>query len=410
MSQQDGRRHLRRRCYEILERGAPGDRASVLVDRSLVLLIVVNLLAVALESVPELAARYRIWFDAIELASLIIFTAEYGLRVWSEVEHRPYRHLSGWRARWNYIKSAAGIVDLVAVLPFWLAFALPADLRAILVVRTIRFLKLARYSPAMRSLLDVIYRERRPLVGCIVILIGTTFMAASLMHLAEGRAQPDKLGTIPDAMWWAIVTLGTIGYGDVVPITALGKLIAGATIFLGLIMVALPVGIIASGFAEEIHRRDFVVTWTMVARVPLFAELDATEVSDIMRLLRAQQVEPGELIVRRGDVADCMYFVAEGEVEIELPNERVRLGVGQFFGEMAVLRRSRRSASVTAVRRTKLLVLDAHDFHSLMDRDPRLAKHVHDVVRSRLGGELVSPKGDIITEEIEDTDVLKDRE
>jgi voltage-gated potassium channel len=206
------------------------------------------------------------------------------------------------------------------------------------------------------------------------------------------------------------VTLGTIGYGDVVPITALGKLIAGATIFLGLIMVALPVGIIASGFAEEIHRRDFVVTWTMVARVPLFAELDATEVSDIMQLLRAQQAEPGELIVRRGDTADCMYFVAEGEVEIELPNERVRLGVGQFFGEMAVLRRSRRSASVTAVRRTKLLVLDAHDFHSLMDRDPRLAKHVHDVVRSRLGGELVSPKGDIITEEIEDTDVLKDRE
>jgi voltage-gated potassium channel len=230
------------------------------------------------------------------------------------------------------------------------------------------------------------------------------------MHLAEGRAQPDKFGTIPDAMWWAIVTLGTIGYGDVVPITAVGKLIAGATIFLGLIMVALPVGIIASGFAEEVHRRDFVVTWGMVARVPLFSELDAGEIGDIMRLLRAQQVEPGGLIARRGDVADSMYFVAEGEVEIELPHERVRLGVGHFFGEIAVLRRARRSANVTAVSRTSLLVLDAHEFHALMDRDPRLSKRVQDVVRSRLRRDIVSPQGDIVTEEVEETDVMKDRE
>ena len=115
------------------------------------------------------------------------------------------------------------------------------------------------------------------------------------MYLAERHVQPDKLGTIPDAMWWAIVTLGTIGYGDVVPVTALGKVIAGVTIFLGLIMIALPVGIIATAFADEIHRRDFVVTWAMVARVPLFAGLDAAEIADIMRLLRAQQVEPGGL-------------------------------------------------------------------------------------------------------------------
>jgi voltage-gated potassium channel len=410
MPQQDWRSGVRRRCYEILEQGPVGDRTSMLVDRLLVLLILINLVAVALESMPDLAARYGRWFDAIELVSLIAFTLEYGLRLWIAVEHRPYRHQSPARARWNYMKSAAGIVDLLAILPFWLALMFPADLRAILVVRAIRFLKIARYSPAMRSLLEVIYRERRALIGCVVILIGTTFIAASLMHLAEARAQPDKFGTVPDAMWWAIVTLGTIGYGDVVPITVIGKLIAGVTIFLGLIMVALPVGIIASGFAEEIHRRDFVVTWGMVARVPLFAELDAAEIGDIMRLLRAQQVEPGGLIARRGDVADSMYFVAEGEVEIELPQERVRLGVGHFFGEIAVLRRSRRSANVTAVSRTSLLVLDAHEFHALMDRDPRLSRNVQDVVRSRLGREIVSPHGDIITEEVEDTDVMKDRE
>ena len=401
---------LRRRCYELLEQGPIGDHASRIVDRMLVLVIIASLLAIVLESVPALAERYGVWFDAIEIIALTVFTLEYGLRVWVAVEHRPYRHRRPIRARWSYMTSAAGIVDLVAVLPFWLAFMVPGDLRAIVVVRVVRFLKIARYSPAMRSLLEVIYRERRALFGCVVILVGTTVIVAALMHIAEGKVQPDKLGTIPDAMWWAIVTLGTIGYGDVVPITTVGKLIAGCTIFLGLIMVALPVGIIASGFAEEIHRRDFVVTWEMVARVPLFSELDAAEIGDIMRLLRAQQVEPGSVIARRGDPAHSMYFVAQGEVEIELPDKRLRLGVGHFFGEIAVLRRARRSANVVAVSPTSLLVLEAQDFHTLMERDQRLAKRVQDVVRSRLGRELLSPHGDIVSEEVEDAEKVPDEE
>src|SRR5438128_12167184 len=186
----------------------------------------------------------------------------------------------------------------------------------------VRFLKLARYSPAMRSLLDALYNERRALFGCFVILLGATLVAASIMHVIEGHVQPDKFGTIPDAMWWAIVTLGTIGYGDVVPVTALGRVVAGVTIFGGLIMIALPVGIIATAFAEEIHRRDFMVTWGMVARVPLFAELNAGEIADVMRLMRAQTVEPGDVIVRRGEIAHSMYFVAAGEVEIELKEGR----------------------------------------------------------------------------------------
>jgi voltage-gated potassium channel len=401
---------LRRRCYEILEQGPIGDRTSMIVDRALVTLIIVNLLAVVLESVPDLAARYGFWFDAIEIVSLVAFTVEYGLRLWVAVEHRPYRHQRALQARWSYATSAAGIVDLIAILPFWLAFLLPPDLRAFVVIRAVRFLKIARYSPAMRSLLEVLYRERRALFGCVVILVGATIIVAALMHIVESKAQPDKFGTIPDAMWWAIVTLGTIGYGDVVPVTAAGRLIAGATIFMGLIMVALPVGIIASGFAEEVHRRDFVVTWEMVARVPLFCELDAAEIGDIMRLLRAQQVEPGSLVARRGDPAHSMYFVAQGEVEIELPHERVRLGVGHFFGEIAVLRRARRSANVVAVSRTSLLVLEAQDFHALMERDARLAKRVQDVVRSRLGRELVTPQGDIVTEEVDDAEVVKNGE
>lgn len=322
---------LRRRLYEILEQGPVGDRTSDFVGRMLVLLIVINLTAVVLESVPWIATRYSPWFMIIELVSLIVFTVEYLLRLWVAVEHAPYRHLKPRMARLKYATSAGGIVDLLAVLPFWFAFAVPEEFRVILAFRIVRFLKIARYSAAIRSLLDVLYSERRALFGCVVILLGTTLMAASLAHLVEREAQPDKFGTIPDAMWWAIVTLGTIGYGDVVPVTVLGKLVAGVTIFLGLVMIALPVGIIANGFAEEIHRRDFVVTWGMVARVPLFAELNASEIADIMRLLRAQQVEPGAVIARRGDPAHSMYFIAAGEVDIELPHDRVRLGVGHFF-------------------------------------------------------------------------------
>ena len=298
--------------------------------------------------------------------------------------------------------SASGFIDLVAVLPFWLAFVVLSELRVILLFRIVRFLKLARYSPALRSLLEALYTERRALFGCAVILAGATLISAVLIHLAERDAQPATFGTIPDAMWWSIVTLGTVGYGDVVPATPFGKMIAAITIVCGFVMVALPVGIVATAFSEQIHRRDFVVTWGMVARVPLFAGLDAVAIADIMRLLRAQTVDAGDVIVRRGDNAHSMYFIAAGEVDIDLNGRHIRLGVGHFFGEIAVLRRARRSATVVATTKTNLLVLDARDFHTLMEQEPRIAARVNAVVRDRVGREVVSPRGDIVTGELKD--------
>jgi voltage-gated potassium channel len=402
--------NIRQRLYEILEHGTIGDRTGLIVGRLIVALIILNLVAMTLESVPALEAQYAPLFTAIELVSLVVFSIEYGLRVWVAAEHAPHRHGSERRARWKFVTSPLGVIDLLAVLPFWLAFVLPVDLRVLLVLRMVRFLKLARYSPAMRSLLDVLYEERRALFGCFVILLGATLISASIMHVVERHAQPDKFGTIPDAMWWAIVTLGTIGYGDVVPVTPLGRVIASITIFLGLIMVALPIGIVATAFADVIHRRDFVVTWDMVARVPLFAHLQARDIADIMRLLRAQQVEPGAIIARRGEPAHSMYFVAAGEVEIELKHEQVRIGAGHFFGEVAALRRARRSATAVAITRASLLVLDAHDLHALMEREPRIAAHIREVARSRLGHDVVTPQGDLVVEEIEDADSLREQE
>jgi voltage-gated potassium channel len=392
---------LRHRIYEILEHGPIGDHIARFVSRMLVALIIVNLVAVALVSVPDLGERFGMLFFVVETVSLVVFTLEYVLRTWITVEHQHYLKLRPAEMRLRYVLSPDGIIDFLAVAPFWVSLLTGADLRVLLVFRMVRFLKLTRYSPGMRSLLDAVNSERRALFGCLVILTGATMVAGSIMHLIEAQAQPDKFGTIPDAMWWAIVTLATVGYGDVTPITVLGKLFGSVVILGGLIIVALPVGIIATAFANEIHRRDFVVTWSMVARVPLFAGLEAADIADISRLLRAQMIESGTVIVRRGETGHSMYFVASGEVEIELPQERLRLGVGDFFGEIAVLRRARRSATVTSITRTNLLVLDAHDLEALMEREQRIADRIQEVMSGRIAHDQITPAGDIAAGETE---------
>ena len=394
---------LRHRLYEILEHGPVAGRAGRLVAWLIMLLIVVNLAAVALESVRSIKERYDALFTAIEMVSLVAFTIEYVLRIWVAGEQGLHGHGGEWTARWRYIASPAGIVDLLAILPFWFAFVVPADLRVVLVFRILRFLKLARYSPGMRSLLDVLNAERRALASCFIVLIAMTLVFGTAMHLVEG-AQSKEFGTIPNAMWWALVTLSTIG-GETAPQTALGRVIGAVTIFFGLIMIALPVGIVATAFAEQLRRRDFIITWSMVARVPLFAGLAAAEIADIMRLMRSQTAEPGDVIVRRGEPAHSMYFLAAGEVEIELKDKRVQLQAGHFFGEIAVLRRAQRSGTVTAITRASLLILDAQDFHALMERDPRIAERIHATAHSRLGHGVVTPKGDIVADELDESEI-----
>jgi voltage-gated potassium channel len=206
------------------------------------------------------------------------------------------------------------------------------------------------------------------------------------MHLAEHNAQPEQFGSIPQAMWWAIVTLTTVGYGDVVPVTIAGKMVASFTMLAGLMMLALPIGIVSKAFADEIHRREFVVTWGMLARVPLFSSLSAAEIAEVMDYLHALTAPAGSLIVRRGEAATNMYFIASGLVEVEHPEAPIRLGEGQFFGEAALINRTRRNANVRAVEATKLLLLDARDLHALMERNPEIAAHVEGVAQQRRDG------------------------
>jgi voltage-gated potassium channel len=401
---QPARPGIRRQLYDILEQSRHGDRASRAVEAFILTLVLVNISAVILETVPDFDRRFHVWFVAIEAVSLVVFTVEYALRLYVSVEHAPSKHLKPWQARWQYVKSPAGIIDLIAILPFWFGFIAPDETRVVMVLRVFRFLKIARYSRSMQSLLDTLYDERRALGGCVIILAGVAIISATLMHAVEGRVQPDKFGTIPDAMWWAIVTLGTIGYGDVVPVTAAGKMIAAITILAAIVTLALPVGIIATAFADQVHRRDFIVTWGMVSRVPLFSGLTAGEIADVMRLLRAETREAGATIARRGDVAHSMYFIARGSVEIELADRRHVLDEGHFFGEMAALRRVRRTATARALERTSLLVLDASDLRALMERQPTIAARLRETIRKRLGTDVIAAGGDLVVEEIEDED------
>ena len=374
--------NLRDRLYELLEHDPLAYSIGSRFIQLIIGVIVLNVAAMVLASVPELDAQFSTLFSAITILAAVVFALEYVARLWTVAGHTP-RKGSPLSDRLGYVFSALGIIDLMAFVPA--AIVLVTGRHATLAaLGVLPFFKLIRYSPAMRSLLAAVHAERRALIGCLVILTGAVLTFASLLYAVERDVQPDKLGTIPQAMWWAIVTLGTVGYGDVVPVTPFGKFISVFAIISGFAMIALPVAIISTAFAEEVKRRDFVVTWGMLARVPLFSHLSASEIADIMRLLRARTVEQGEILVRRGDPASSMYFITAGEVEITLPNQQVRLTDGTFFGEIALLHKTKRSGTVTATRKTRLLVLDAQDFHALIARMPTLADHVHTTAKARL--------------------------
>jgi voltage-gated potassium channel len=389
----------RRRVHVILD-GGGHDWTTRYVHRALVTLVALSVIAVVLESVPEYDRKFNRLFHAIEYIAVVGFTIEYLLRLWSSPEHTPYAERTPVSARLAFIVSGSAIIDLLTILPFYLSFFITSDLRVMVLLRLLRFFKLARYSAGIRTLVAVMEAERKALVATAILLFGAVLFSASAIHIAEQDAQPEAFGSIPAAMWWAIVTITTVGYGDVTPVTVAGRMIASVTMVMGYVMLGLPVGIVATAFAEEIHRREFVVTWSMVASVPLFRTLGASSIAEIMRYLSAQSVPAGTLIVRRGDLAQSMYFIAEGEVEIELPNEAVRLGAGQFFGEMAILHKARRSANVRAVEPTKLLILDAYDLQSLIVRNPEVGEAIRSVAASRKELSAESQHGDMIEAEL----------
>ncbi len=231
-------RALRRRVYEIMEIGHGEDRASRVFDIFIVTLIMLNVAAFVAETVPSLYAAYGPYFFAFELFSVAVFTVEYLLRLWTAVEMPFLKRLSPVKARLYSATRPSLIIDLLAILPFYLSQFFALDLRVLRTLRLLRFLKLSRYSPAMHSLIRVVINERRALVGAGLLLFAAVLFASTGMYYLENEAQPDKFGSVPDSAWWAIATLTTVGYGDVAPVTPLGRLFGSVVMVTGLCILA----------------------------------------------------------------------------------------------------------------------------------------------------------------------------
>ena len=378
-------RRLRREVHDVLEVGGDAHPMGRVVNGFIIVLIFLNAIAFAADTVPELAGRYRWEFAAFNAFSVIVFTVEYALRIWSAVEIPMLSRLPRWQARLRYAMRPMMIIDLLAFLPWYLHWLYPLDLRLLRVFRLFRLLMLVRYSPALQTLGRVVTDEYRALLGALLVILILLLFASSGMYLIERHMQPNKFGSIPQAAWWALATLTTVGYGDVVPVTPLGKMLGGVVMLLGVGMIALPVAIIATGFSQESTRHQFVVTWGMIARVPLFGSMDYSEIAEITKVLYTRTFMPGVPIVRASDAGDAMFIIASGEAVVEIsPGQHALLKEGDFFGEMALLEHRRHKHDVVAKTRCRVYVLDSMSLARLERRHPEIMQQIRKMAEARV--------------------------
>ena len=252
----------RNRIYQILEFTDPEDRTSRFVSFGIVGLIIVNVLAIVLESIPSLYEAYEKTFFRLEIVSCIIFILEYVLRVWASVEDpetledESGTQITNGKRRINFMLKPLAIIDFLAFVPIFLQLLFPGvDLRFLRALRLLRVFKLTRYFQSFEMILEVLHDEWRSLAGTVFIMLVILVIAACGLYYIERDIQPDKFGSIPEAMWWAMAALTTVGYGDAYPITPIGKIIGSIVTLLGIGMVALPSGILASSFSERMRQR-----------------------------------------------------------------------------------------------------------------------------------------------------------
>ncbi len=346
-------------------------------------LVVVGIVTVILSTVPQIAARYEASLAFGFNVALAFFTAEYMLRIFS-VPAAPWAHPGRrWRDRLQWAFSFAGLVDLCST---WFVLAatvlsmapLSADLAAI-----IWLFKFVPYSEGLSLLGRVIDNARSTLLSVLLSFGIVLLCTGTLAYVLERDVQPATFGSIPASLWWAVATLTTTGYGDAVPITAIGRILAGGVMIGGIAVFGLLAGILANGFAEEVRRRDLMRTWDLVTRVPFFSGVDAEVIAEMARLLRSREVQPGAVIMRRGEPGDCMYFVVSGEVEIRI-RPPLRFGPGAFFGEIALVTGEPRTATAVAVKFSVLLSLHLNDFRQLAARRPELTAAIKQEAARRM--------------------------
>lgn len=338
------------------------------------IVVAVGLIAMAMITMPQYSESRDAALAAVLWACLLYFAAEWAMHVAQAVRSERFP---------DYVKSGVWLVDALAVLPVPVALAYGIPKNSAWLLGSLWLFKLASLTPGIARLRRVIRIEAGPLLSVLVIFLMVLFFAAVALNLIERNAQPETFGSLPAALWWAVVTLTTTGYGDAVPTTYLGRIVAGVVMICGLGVFGLLTGILATGFVEDSRRHNFVRNWDLVKNVPFFRTLDPAGIIEIARMLRRLELPESTIVVRRGREGDSMYFVASGEVEVEVHPAPVRLGPGAFFGEMALLGGGRRNANVTTTRPTTLLVLDLADFRTFTAHHPDLAEEIETQARKR---------------------------
>jgi voltage-gated potassium channel len=342
------------------------------------MVLAAGLLAIAISSIDGLPSRLDDALTAIVVLVAIVFLGEYLVRLWAAPEATRYTGLSDGMARLHWALSVNGLIGLLAVLPVLaIGFnSMQANHEAAPIFCVFWILKLSAHAPAMSTLARVIANERATLASVVIIFVMVLVIAATSAHMLEREHQPKVFGNIPESLWWAVVTLTTTGYGDVVPQTVGGRMVGSLVMVSGIVVLALLTGILATGFAEEERRREYLRVWDQVTRVPMFAELGTVILSEIVSKLRVRHYPARIVVVRRDEPGDSMFFISEGEVEVRLPRGAVALRQGGFFGEMALLDRLPRSATVVTTQPTTLLVLYASDFYEVAANIPSLVESV----------------------------------
>lgn len=248
------------RMLQILERGSKEDKKSRIVDRLLGSLIILNVIAICLESVDVIGEVYSQAFFIFEIFSVIIFGTEYLLRIWASGANEASGYKTALGRRLNYIFSFTGLIDLFAILPSILPLIMgQVDLRWLRALRLIRLFKISHYSSALEDLVSAIRSELGSFGAASYLFLIALFMSSAMMYIVENQAQPDKFSSIPQTMWWSLITLTTVGYGDVSPITPAGQVIGAITALMGVCVVALLTGIVASAFSNQMSQRKAII-------------------------------------------------------------------------------------------------------------------------------------------------------
>lgn len=248
---------LRIRLYEVLEKNDGSDHISKRCDYFLIVIIILNIAVIIAESIDLLFKGNEQLFRNLEVFFVSIFSIEYALRIWSSPAYIKNGKLRSGRLK--YVFSFYGLIDILSILPFYLQIFLPGlDLRILRTFRLIRILKISHYNSAIEDLFHAIYVERKPFLATLYIFAVAILLNSTLLYFAESGVQPEKFGSIPDSIYWSVITLTTVGYGDVTPQTSLGKVIAVFTALTGICVVALLSGIVATAFSRQINQRQMI--------------------------------------------------------------------------------------------------------------------------------------------------------